>query len=50
MSKLRFLVVDDAIFMRTVLKKMLTEEGFEVVGRGNGLKLSKWQLNLSPIL
>lgn len=28
------LIVDDAMFMRTVLKKMLTDEGFEVVGEG----------------
>ncbi len=25
------MIVDDAIFMRTVLKKMLTEEGYEVI-------------------
>ena len=29
------LVVDDAVFMRTVLKKMLEEEGFDVVGEAN---------------
>jgi len=29
------LVVDDAVFMRTVLKKMLTEEGYEVVGEAS---------------
>lgn len=33
------LVVDDAVFMRTVLKKMLTEEGYEVAGEAsNGLE------------
>ncbi|TCT16878.1 two-component system chemotaxis response regulator CheY [Natranaerovirga pectinivora] len=33
---LRVLIVDDAIFMRTVLKKMLAEEGnFEIVGEAN---------------
>lgn len=33
----KVLVVDDAVFMRTVLKKMLEEEGMEVVGEaGNG--------------
>lgn len=33
----RVLIVDDAVFMRTVLKKMLEEEGMEVVGEaGNG--------------
>lgn len=49
MSKLRFLVVDDAIFMRTVLKKMLTEEGFEVVGEaGNGLEAIQMAAKLKP--
>ncbi|MGL4344265.1 MAG: response regulator [Cellulosilyticaceae bacterium] len=39
MENLTFLVVDDAIFMRTVLRKMLTEEGFSVVGEaGNGMQ------------
>ena len=33
------LIVDDAVFMRTVLKKMLAEEGYEVVGEAsNGLE------------
>jgi two-component system chemotaxis response regulator CheY len=34
---LKVLIVDDAIFMRTVLKKMLTEEedNFEIVGEAN---------------
>lgn len=33
----RVVIVDDAVFMRTVLKKMLEEEGMEVVGEaGNG--------------
>ncbi|HOQ17329.1 MAG TPA: response regulator [Defluviitaleaceae bacterium] len=49
MAKLRFLVVDDAIFMRTVLKKMLTEEGFEVVGEaGNGLEAIQMAAKLQP--
>ncbi len=49
MAKLRFLVVDDAIFMRTVLKKMLTEEGFEVVGEaGNGLEAIQMAARLQP--
>lgn len=49
MSKLRFLVVDDAIFMRTVLKKMLTEEGFEVVGEaGNGIEAIQMAAKLKP--
>lgn len=41
----RVLIVDDAIFMRTVLRKMLEEDGYEVVGEaGNGkdaIKLAK---------
>lgn len=33
------LIVDDAVFMRTVLKKMLTEEGYNVVGEAsNGVE------------
>jgi two-component system chemotaxis response regulator CheY len=33
------LIVDDAVFMRTVLKKMLTEEGYDVVGEAsNGVE------------
>ncbi|MBN2222964.1 MAG: response regulator [Vallitaleaceae bacterium] len=32
------LVVDDAVFMRTVLKKMLTEEGYEVSGEASNGK------------
>ncbi|NLK98559.1 response regulator [Defluviitalea saccharophila] len=49
MSSLRFLVVDDAIFMRTVLKKMLSEEGFEVVGEaGNGLDAIQMAEKLKP--
>lgn len=39
------LIVDDAMFMRTVLKKMLQDEGYEIVGEGgNGeeaIKLAK---------
>lgn len=39
------LIVDDAMFMRTVLKKMLVDEGYDVVGEAsNGddaIKLSK---------
>lgn len=40
MKKLRFVVIDDALFMRNVLKKMIEqEEGFSVVGEGsNGLE------------
>lgn len=39
MDDLTFIVVDDAVFMRTVLKKMLTEASYRVVGEaGNGLE------------
>lgn len=39
MDDLTFIVVDDAVFMRTVLKKMLTEASYCVVGEaGNGLE------------
>ncbi|WP_058485395.1 response regulator [Defluviitalea phaphyphila] len=49
MSNLTFLVVDDAIFMRTVLKKMLSEEGFSVVGEaGNGLEAIEMAAKLKP--
>ncbi len=44
-----FLVVDDAIFMRTVLKKMLTEANFTVVGEaGNGLQAIEMAAQLHP--
>ena len=43
------LVVDDAVFMRTVLKKMLTEEGYEVVGEAsNGLEAITRAKELQP--
>ncbi len=32
MDDLTFIVVDDAVFMRTVLKKMLIEASYQVVG------------------
>ncbi|NLI58561.1 MAG: response regulator [Clostridium sp.] len=36
MYDLRFVVVDDAVFMRTLLKKMIEEvEGYKVVGEGS---------------
>lgn len=45
----RVLVVDDAVFMRTVLKKMLEEEGYEVCGEaGNGLDAIKQAKELQP--
>ncbi len=49
MEDLKFLVVDDAIFMRGVLKKMLTESDFEVVGEaGNGLQAIEMAQQLQP--
>ena len=49
MDSVSFLVVDDAIFMRTVLKKMLTEAGFTVVGEaGNGLQAIEMAQMLQP--
>ncbi|MDF2593825.1 MAG: response regulator [Clostridia bacterium] len=49
MDDVTFLVVDDAIFMRTVLKKMLTEAGFNVVGEaGNGLQAIEMAEQLKP--
>ncbi len=45
----RVLVVDDAVFMRTVLKKMLEEEGYEVCGEaGNGIDAIKHAKELQP--
>lgn len=38
----RILIVDDAVFMRTVLRKMLEEEGYEIVAEaGNGAEAIK---------
>lgn len=49
MANLTFLVVDDAIFMRTVLKKMLTEAGYEVIGEaGNGIEAIEAAGKLKP--
>lgn len=49
MDNVTFLVVDDAIFMRTVLKKMLTEAGFNVIGEaGNGLQAIEMAEQLKP--
>jgi two-component system chemotaxis response regulator CheY len=48
-ANLTFLVVDDAIFMRTVLKKMLTEAGYEVIGEaGNGIEAIEAAGKLKP--
>jgi two-component system chemotaxis response regulator CheY len=49
MNDVTFLVVDDAIFMRTVLKKMLSEAGFSVIGEaGNGLQAIEMAEQLKP--
>ncbi|WP_069997922.1 response regulator [Cellulosilyticum sp. I15G10I2] len=49
MNDVTFLVVDDAIFMRTVLKKMLTEAGFKVIGEaGNGVQAIEMAEELKP--
>ncbi|MDA3733619.1 response regulator [Niameybacter massiliensis] len=49
MSELTFLVVDDAVFMRTVLKKMLVEASYTVVGEaGNGLEAIELAKKLQP--
>lgn len=49
MENVTFLVVDDAIFMRTVLKKMLTESEFNVIGEaGNGLQAIEMAKELQP--
>ena len=49
MENLSFLVVDDAIFMRTILKKMLEEAGYRVVGEaGNGAQAIEMAQQLQP--
>lgn len=49
MEEVSFLIVDDAIFMRTVLRKMLIEAGFTVVGEaGNGLQAIEMAGKLKP--
>lgn len=46
---LRVLVVDDAVFMRTVLKKMLIEENYDVCGEANnGLEAISKASELQP--
>lgn len=49
LENVTFLVVDDAIFMRTVLKKILTEAEFNVVGEaGNGIQAIEMAKQLQP--
>ena len=49
MDKVTFLIVDDAIFMRTILKKMLTEADFTVIGEaGNGMQAIEMAKELKP--
>jgi len=45
----RILIVDDAVFMRTVLKKMLEEEGYEIVAEAsNGIEAIKMAKEHQP--
>ena len=47
----RIMVVDDAAFMRMMLKDILTKNGFEVVGEAeNGLRAIERYKELSPEL
>lgn len=49
MEEVTFLIVDDAIFMRTVLKKILTDANFTVLGEaGNGLQAIEMAKQLQP--
>ena len=49
MGDLTFIVVYDAVFMRTVLKKMLIEASYQVVGEaGNGLEAIALAEKLKP--
>lgn len=49
MEQVTFLIVDDAIFMRTVLKKILTDAEFTVLGEaGNGLQAIEMAKQLQP--
>ncbi|NLL69821.1 MAG: response regulator [Epulopiscium sp.] len=51
MTNIKILIVDDAIFMRTVLKKMLVEENLTVVGEANsGLEAIEMAKKLQPDL
>jgi len=47
----RILITDDALFMRVTLKKILTENGYEVVGEAeNGLMAVEMYKSLKPDL
>ena len=47
----RVLIVDDALFMRTMLRNIFVESGFEVVGEaGNGIEAVERYRALSPDL
>jgi len=48
---MRVLIVDDALFMRTMLRNILVEGGFEVVGEaGNGSEAVEKYRQLAPDL
>ncbi len=47
----RVLVVDDGVFMRTLIKGMLTKHGYEIVGEaGDGLEAIEQYNTLKPDL
>ena len=47
----RVLIVDDALFMRTMLRNIFAESGFEVVGEaGNGIEAVEKYRQLAPDL
>ena len=47
----RILLIDDAAFMRMMLKDILTKNGYEVVGEaGNGIKGLEQYIELKPDL
>jgi two-component system chemotaxis response regulator CheY len=49
MGLVKVLIVDDAVFMRTVLKKMLEEEDYEIVGEAsNGIDAIEKARTLQP--
>ena len=46
----RILVVDDAAFMRMSLRKILEENGFEVVGEAEDGRIAVENIRTNPIL